>query len=208
MEERPLNGAEYAITNADVAALRKLHASQIPPPKWSIGALILVSVLAAIPIIYFVFIWPFESRGAHLELALLVIVLGGLGIPALLTIAAAIPGEGKFRSKRESGQHFVRAIVSPNGLQVDDQACQRTYRWNAIRKIESTESHAFFYLDAMTAVIIPQRAFPDANAFARFIKSARTYLAISHAAGRNGFDATSPTAEPALIEPELTHYFE
>jgi hypothetical protein len=78
--------------------------------------------------------------------------------------------------KNRASTGLFSLTVSPEGVVEKSDYGQRSYRWEAVERVESTDDHAFLYTAACEAIVIPRRAFLDRPAFERFTRAARGYL--------------------------------
>jgi hypothetical protein len=66
--------------------------------------------------------------------------------------------------------------VRPEGLALTTGTTASLTIWEDIDRIAVGDTHAFFYLNNVAALILPRRVFADGRDFEEFVKSARSYL--------------------------------
>jgi hypothetical protein len=64
-------------------------------------------------------------------------------------------------------------VLSNEGLFVRTPDAESCYFWRGIERIDMTPAHAFFYLMAIQAVVVPARAFRSEAQFQAFVNHAR-----------------------------------
>lgn len=75
---------------------------------------------------------------------------------------------------KESGMLGKRRVsLTPQGITESGEFGESTTRWSALNKIDTTDTHAFFYNSELTAIVVPVRAFKSAEEFERFVQAAR-----------------------------------
>jgi hypothetical protein len=72
------------------------------------------------------------------------------------------------------GQH--RLSITPEGVREDVSAGYSFRRWTAVEKIALTQDHAFLYISALSAYVLPKRAFGDELHFQQFVRSAQIWM--------------------------------
>jgi hypothetical protein len=82
----------------------------------------------------------------------------------------AVRGKPRFFQKKTM-------TISPEGLGLSDQSGASITHWHAVVWIVEHGAHAFIYLTEREAVILPKRAFADAQQAAEFVDTARHYHA-------------------------------
>jgi len=68
-----------------------------------------------------------------------------------------------------------RLTIQPQALTQAGEISATTRKWTGIQDIVIWKQYAFFYINAMTAFIIPKRAFANERAFDEFIDAARHF---------------------------------
>jgi hypothetical protein len=76
------------------------------------------------------------------------------------------------------GHHRVE--ISPEHVTEFNPHGQTSSTWRAVEQVAATEDHAYIYINAMAALIVPRRAFASPAEFDEFVRTARNY----HAAAR------------------------
>jgi hypothetical protein len=79
------------------------------------------------------------------------------------------------------GQH--RLIISPDGIREVLNVGEPMRRWKAVEKIGVTDDHAFFYITALSAFVLPRRGCSDELHFQQFVRSAQMWMAEAQASG-------------------------
>ncbi|MGH7134191.1 MAG: YcxB family protein, partial [Pirellulales bacterium] len=64
-------------------------------------------------------------------------------------------------------------VLSKEGFFVRTPDSESCYFWRGVERIDATATHAFFYLLAIQAVIVPARAFASEAHFCAFVDYAR-----------------------------------
>lgn len=87
-------------------------------------------------------------------------------------IVAGMIGEG--RNRTLLGKQ--RVTLSPEGITKSSDVDQTTVAWSGVERVMKDKDYLFVYISALTAIIIPRRAFADAVGFDEFaIKATRYY---------------------------------
>jgi hypothetical protein len=93
------------------------------------------------------------------------------------------------RYRRPENAHLLgrrKLAISPEGLALSWASGNSTIRWNAVHRVATTPTHAFFYINSASAIPLPRRAFPDDEDFEDFVAAAdRFHLRARHAATRD-----------------------
>lgn len=82
----------------------------------------------------------------------------------------------KLKSGRNTGMFGQRKmIVSPREIGCEHDHGHSVTYWSGIDRIETSPEHAFFFVSATNAFIIPKRHFNDEAEFDYFVETARAY---------------------------------
>jgi YcxB-like protein len=68
-----------------------------------------------------------------------------------------------------------RVTISPESITRSSDFDQTTVRWSAVERVIKDKNHAFVYTSALTAIIVPRRAFADTVAFDVFVLKSTEY---------------------------------
>ena len=71
------------------------------------------------------------------------------------------------------GPHKI--IISSDGVADIGELSQSTTQWKAVERVISTEHYAYIYVNALAAMVVPKRFFPNDAAFEEFVKLAEQY---------------------------------
>lgn len=66
--------------------------------------------------------------------------------------------------------------LTAEGVSVHTAHWDTLTRWSGVLSIDQSPEHAFIRIDRIAAYTIPKRAFPDEEAFRRFIEQGRAYI--------------------------------
>ena len=86
-------------------------------------------------------------------------------------IVIGMIGEG--RNRTLFGKQ--RVAISPENISRSSDFDQTTIAWSAIERVVKDKDHAFVYTSALTAILVPRRAFADAVGFDEFVLKATGY---------------------------------
>ena len=114
--------------------------------------------------------------------ALLPLLIVGVGVvsffPSIQRWAVKWGVSNAYRQRQRSGLSSSFALsVTPEGLVHRQGETEHMTRWEHVGKFVVQEEHAFCYMDAATALIVPARAFPDEAAWQQFIETTRRHHA-------------------------------
>lgn len=116
------------------------------------------------------------------------VVIGGLAVEMLfpffigLAVVAVLlsPPLVRRRIRRQYAKIFGHrlprqqtVVLSKEGLFVRTPDAESCYFWRGIERIDRTPAHAFFYLMAIQAVVVPARAFRSESQFQAFVHHAQ-----------------------------------
>ena len=143
-----------------------------------------------IPKLRNIFIMDFMGMPVVLLLILMV-----SGLPPLYSVLTALLGGAfcdlciymsfrvrilKLADKKQEllGKHTIEiyplgAVKSTNGNEV-------TYNWKSIKKVSRDKINIYFFLDEMTAQIIPKRSFKDEKEFDEFYSKSLDFWKVKH----------------------------
>jgi len=176
--------AEYEITHDDLSAFNLYHNRHSPTARrhylrsWLLPPLIWLLVCAII--VYL----AGRQRGTPLRSFLDLLPLFS-GIPLYLLyfpwayrrklrkIIAGMVGEGHNRGL--FGRH--RVTISPEGVNDWSEHSQTSRTWRAVERVAASDDYVYLYVSALTAIIIPARAFADRSKFKEFVQAAMAYHA-------------------------------
>ncbi len=88
-------------------------------------------------------------------------------------IITRMVSEGKNRAL--FGRH--RVALSAEGITEAGELSQSATAWAAVERVSRHENYAFVYTSALSAIIVPRRAFATAAEFEQFVKTAGDYRA-------------------------------
>lgn len=85
----------------------------------------------------------------------------------------------KLRGLQRNPRFFEKKTlaITPEALAASDSSAAETILWHAIERVIEQRDHAFFYISATHAHILPKRAFAEERQFEEFVKTARRYHA-------------------------------
>jgi hypothetical protein len=68
-----------------------------------------------------------------------------------------------------------RVTISAESVTDAGEHCQTATAWRAVERVAASEEHAYIYTNALTAIIVPRRAFADPPEFEQFVRLAKDY---------------------------------
>jgi hypothetical protein len=174
--------AEYEITKEDFIAYNLYHHRHSPTARrqylwaWLLPAFLWLIVCVAI--------WYFADRNRgtplrtflHLLPLFSAVPLHLLYFPWAYKRKLRKTVDGMASEGRNEGlfsRH--RVTISPEGVTDSSEHIQTSSAWRAIEQIASTEDHAYIYINAMAALIVPRRGFSSPSEFDEFVRTARQY---------------------------------
>jgi hypothetical protein len=86
-------------------------------------------------------------------------------------IVVGMLGEG--RNRTLLGKQ--RVAISPEGITKSSDFDRTTVAWSGIERVVKDKDHAYIYTSALTAIIVPRRAFADDVVFDEFVGRATQY---------------------------------
>lgn len=174
--------AEYEITQADVTAFNLYHHRHSPTARrhylrsWFLPAIVWLFVFTGIwfladqdrgtPLRTFLDLWPL----------FIVVPLYLLYFPwayrrKVRKIVAGMVSEGQNRGLLS--RH--RVTISPEGVTDSGEFGQTSTDWRAVERVAAADQHAFIYINALAAIIVPCRAFAAPSEFEEFVRTATSY---------------------------------
>jgi len=174
--------AEYEITKADLCAFNLYHHRHSPTARrqylrsWFIPAF--AWLLVCIGIWYL----ADRERGTPSRTLLDLLPLFSI-VPLYLLyfpwvyrrklrkIVDGMVSEGK---NRGLFSHH-RVTISPEGVTDSGEHNQTATAWRAVERVAAAGEHAYIYTSALSAIIVPRRAFASPSEFEAFVQTAREY---------------------------------
>lgn len=174
--------AEYQLTKDDLIAFNLYHHFHSPTARrrylrsWLVPAFIWLLICTGI--------WYLadRERGTALRTFLDLLPLFG-GVPLYLMyfpwtyrrrlrkMIAGMVSEG--RNRGLFCRH--RVAISPDGITDSGEFGQASTAWRAVERVAQGGDRAFVYTDALTAIIVPRRAFAASTQFEEFVRLATHY---------------------------------
>jgi hypothetical protein len=71
------------------------------------------------------------------------------------------------------GRH--RVTISTEGVSEVSEDRQTSTTWRTVEKVAATGEHAYIYINAIAAIILPRRGFASTSDFEEFVRTARSY---------------------------------
>jgi hypothetical protein len=68
-----------------------------------------------------------------------------------------------------------RVAISPDGITESSEFGQASTAWRAVERVARNGDYAFVYTSALTAIIVPRRAFAAPTEFDEFVRAASDY---------------------------------
>lgn len=113
--------------------------------------LALLPLFSVIPCYLFLFPWSYRRK--------------------LKKILAGMISEG--RNRTLFGRQ--RVTIAPEGITKAGDFDRTTIAWSGVERVVKDKDHAFVYISALAAIIVPRRAFSDAVEFDEFVMKAARY---------------------------------
>jgi hypothetical protein len=176
--------AQFEVVLEDLLAFNLYHHQHSPALRRFFRRLLFVLVLAlgmltSITALYGMLVGLFEAKR---WVPLLVMSLVGIG--AYLACVPFIRHWGVRKQVRLMmaegknsglyGQH--RLSIAPDGIREVVSVGESFRRWIGVERIAVTEDYAFFYQTAVSAYVLPKRAFGDELHFQQFVRSAQIWM--------------------------------
>ncbi len=174
--------AEFEITRDDLVAFNQFHNRHSPMARRQFLIAWLLPVVAWF--LVFSVIWYFADKHRGTPLRTLLDLLPLLSfVPIYLLyfpwayrrklrkLVGGMVSEG--RNRGLLGWH--RVGISPTEITEANGHGQTSIRWSGIERVAAENGLAFIYTSAISAIIVPERAFPDPVEFEQFLRQAREY---------------------------------
>jgi hypothetical protein len=170
---------EYSLTLDDFLALHRYHLNH-PPARRRHTPWVLRLVLAFLTFMAFLNLltsWndnePQAFKHALVWALLMVAVL--VGYLFRHWILARLIKRSLQQGKNAKLLKPQRLTITPEGITQDTGHSTATVAWEALEGIGTTEDHAFFYTNTVTAYVLPRRAFANDGEFEEFVEKALRY---------------------------------
>ncbi|HVS38334.1 MAG TPA: YcxB family protein [Gemmataceae bacterium] len=186
---------EYDLTPEDLIAFQRYHAQNAPIPQQRggpttalVGGLMFVSLATTALFLvfadnptaaFYVEMIPFVVLGAALMLL-------GLILYGRLTASLRLNRAMRQGRNMEKFLGWRRVLLDAEAVRNISAFASSTYLWHGIEKVGATLQHAFLYINSVTAVVVPCRAFPSDQVFKDFVDAARHYQRIGDIADKTG----------------------
>ena len=173
---------EFELTEEDLLAFNRYHNAHSRTVKEirrkAYLMLLLLAVLLGLLILINPETWSFAGT---VGLAFILVVAVLMALPSFRRgqvnrMARRLWAEGGNQALLERQTMSITA----EGITKDSPNVRSLIRWPGVGKIVTTDAHAFFYFSALSAYVVPRRAFPDDADFENFVAAAREF----HAAAR------------------------
>jgi len=168
---------EYDVTVSDVIAFNSFHTRHSPALRrqFLISRLVLSLFTAAFAaLVIYLLIRP-ESAvsyiGAVVAGLLIFVVYPQLAQRGRKNLLTKLMNEGK--NLGVFGEHRLES--TPDQLLIFAPSGSSHMSWPSVEEIVATNKYVFIYVSAMTALIVPARAFADRIAFDTFVHTAQQY---------------------------------
>jgi hypothetical protein len=174
--------ADYDLTKEDLSAFNLYHHRHSPTARrqylrsWLLPAFLLLLICTGL--------WYLADRERGTPFRTFVDLLPLFGsVPLYLLlfpwnyrrklrkIIAGMVSEGANRGLL--GRH--RVTISPENVSESGDFVQISTAWRAVEKVVALEEHAYIYLNALAAIIVPRRAFATPGEFDEFVRTASHY---------------------------------
>jgi len=66
--------------------------------------------------------------------------------------------------------------ISPEGISKKTEFSQSSFTWSSVERIDTTDDYALVYVNSLSALIVPRRAFGTPSEFAAFVSQAQQYI--------------------------------
>jgi hypothetical protein len=174
--------AEYEITKDDLTAFNLYHHRHSPTIRRQYLRSWLVPAVFGLMVCSGIWYLADQKRGTPLRTFLDLLPLFSF-VPIYLLYfpwayrrklrqtIESMTGEG--RNRELFSRH--RIVISPEGVTDSSELGQTSTAWRAVERVVTTEAHAYIYINALAAVIVPRRAFADAAEFEKFVRIAREH---------------------------------
>ena len=173
---------EYELTKDDLEAFNLYHNVHSPTARrhyyraWFIPAIVWLLICTGI--------WYLadKERGTPFRTFLDLLPLFS-GVPIHLVIfpwwyrrkvrkiVAGMGGEG--RNHGLFSRH--RVTISSESVSDSSEHGQTSTAWRAVERVATADAHAYIYINALAAIIVPRRAFAGPSEFEEFVRTAREH---------------------------------
>ena len=174
--------AEFEITKQDLLAFNQFHNRHSPTVRLQFLLSWFLPVVAWLLVVSVIWYFADKERGTPLRTLLDLLPLLSF-VPLyllyfpwayrrkLLKLVDGMLGEG--RNSALLGWH--RVAISPTEVTEVNSHGQTSVRWNGVERVAVENGLAFIYTSAISAIIVPERAFPDPIEFEKFLRQTREY---------------------------------
>jgi hypothetical protein len=170
---------EYSLTLEDLRAFRRQHrrGRQKPPRKKLVPDWVVWPVLFLL--LFFIFLTS-EEPLAWLTRPWVLLLAGFVaGVVSIILLGVGVTRRAVRRFYDDPDNRWMfgsrRVSITPEGLHTTSAVSRGFYSWEGIIKVRETDDHAFLYISAEQAVVVPRRAFRNTDEFERFIDLVRRY---------------------------------
>jgi hypothetical protein len=174
--------ARFEIQLEDLKAFRKYAAKNPSRAQWP-GCMILFAICFAHFVVFPGAVLLYFGTNAEVWLAFALILLGQTAIWVGFYVTLLYRAFNK--PLRQGHDKNNTLTICTDWLRVANPLSESTHRWTDIDKIAVTENHAFFFIDADRAFVVPRRAFADAGKWFDFLHTARRFFEGAKADGDN-----------------------
>ncbi len=176
---------EVQLTVDDLTEFQHYHLHHSPLiRKHSKRINILLAILAAFVVIYLQLAW---WRGGHNDDVILTVGLLNLVILAALLIRRTYYRRAAWSLKRllGEGQNRLtyqkhRFTIDSKDMRIEHDAGHSATQWFAVEKVVTTPTAIYIYVSAVSAHILPRRAFANDIAFDEFAAAAAAFHRAAH----------------------------
>ena len=174
---------DYEIAQGDLKAFNYYHHFHSPTARrhyfrsWSIPAVVLLLVFTGIwyladsqrhtPVQTFIDLWPLFAG-----VPLYIVYFPWAYRRKVKKIISGMISEGNNRG--QLGWHQLE--ISADKIIESSVFGQTSTVWSAVERVVQSEEHAFIYVNALAAIIVPRRAFKTATEFAEFVQKTSNFL--------------------------------
>ena len=169
--------AEFEMTVEDVLAFNVYHNAHSPAVRRAYQLILLLFLLMALMLCLLIAGHP----TAVVPIGILVLYILGFG----LFVQSQPYRRWRVRRwvaklLREGGNKSMlghqKVSLNREGLTQTNPCGLTQTKWFGVERVVVTDDHAFIYLSAISASVIPKRAFPGDADFNRFVEQARRFL--------------------------------
>ncbi len=172
--------ADYDLTAEDVCAFNIHHTRHSPTARRQYLLGWFVPVAAGLFLCGVIWYFADKARGTPFKTFRDLLPLF-LGVPVYLVffpwsyrrkLRATVKAMVKEGTNRGLFSRHHVTLTSEGIEEISDQGRSAT-PWSAVERVVVTDEHAFIYINALAAVIVPRRAFTDPAQFATFVRTAQ-----------------------------------